>query len=112
LEYIQVLMTVETRDDAEKIANALLDKRLAGCVQTIGPIISQYWWKGKKESSEEWLCLIKTRRTLYEELEQTIKQLHKYEVPEIIALPIVAGSYDYLEWLRKELKKKKDGLTQ
>jgi periplasmic divalent cation tolerance protein len=106
VEYLQVFISVKTKENAKKIGKALLNKRLAGCVQIIGPIISQYWWKGKIELSEEWLCLIKSRRTLYEELEQTVKQMHTYEVPEVIALPIIDGNTDYLEWLRKELKKK------
>jgi periplasmic divalent cation tolerance protein len=90
VEYLQVFISVKTKENAKKIGKAF----------------SQYWWKGKIELSEEWLCLIKSRRTLYEELEQTVKQMHTYEVPEVIALPIIDGNTDYLEWLRKELKKK------
>ena len=103
-EYIQVFTTTEKKEDAKKIARAVVEKRLAGCIQTLGPIVSTYWWKGNVETAEEWLCLLKSKRALYEELEKTIKEIHPYEIPEIIAIPIVAGSKDYLEWLGNELK--------
>jgi len=67
-----------------------------------GPIRSTYWWKGKVEEAEEWLLMMKTRRGLFSSLEKEIKALHPYEVPEIIALPIVAGSAPYLEWIQAE----------
>jgi periplasmic divalent cation tolerance protein len=72
-------------------------------VQIVGPITSIYRWKGNIETAEEWQCVIKSRKDLYEEIETAIKAIHPYEVPEIIAVPIVAGSGDYLEWLRSEL---------
>jgi len=103
-EYIQVFTATEKREDAEGIAKALVEKRLAGCIQIVGPIVSTYWWKGKVETAEEWLCLIKSRRSLYEELERAIRKMHPCETPEIIAMPIVAGSRTYLEWLANELK--------
>jgi len=105
-EYIQVFTSTEKREDAEKIAEALLENRLAGCVQIVGPILSTYWWKNRIETAGEWLCFIKSRRDLFEELERAIKEIQSYETPEIIAIPIIAGSKDYLEWLNNELKKK------
>ena len=104
-EYVQVVTTTEKKEDAEKIAKAIAEKRLAGCIQIIGPITSTYWWKGNVETAEEWLLFIKSKKNLYEELEKAIKEIHPYETPEIIAMPIVAGSKDYLEWLENELKK-------
>ena len=104
-EYIQILTTTEKREDAQKIAQILVQKRLAGCVQVIGSISSTYWWKNRIETAEEWLCLIKSEKGLYEELEKTIKEIHPYETPEITAVPIVAGSKEYLGWLDQELKK-------
>ena len=104
-EYLQVSTKNEKKEDAEKIAKTLVEKRLASCVQIVGPIESTYWWKGTVETAEEWLLLIKTRKNLYEELEKATKAMHPYETPEIIAVPIVTGSKDYLEWLRNELKK-------
>lgn len=104
-EYIQVLTTTERREDAERIAREILEKRLAGCVQIVGPVASTYWWKGKLENAQEWLLLIKSRRDLYGELERAIREIHPYENPEIIAVPIAAASREYLEWLESELKK-------
>lgn len=97
--YIQVITTTANRQDAEKIAGVLIDEKLAGCVQIVGPITSIYRWKGHVETAEEWQCLIKARDDLYEEIEKTIKSIHPYEVPEIIALPLSKVSRDYLEWL-------------
>ncbi|MBE9546618.1 MAG: divalent-cation tolerance protein CutA [Proteobacteria bacterium] len=105
-DYIQVITATEDKKDAERIAAALVEKRLAGCVQIVGPITSTYHWKGNVETEEEWLCLIKSRKDLYGELEEAIKETHPYETPEIIATPVVGGSKDYLEWLSDELKKK------
>lgn len=106
-EVIQVITTTEQKKDSEKIAEVLGKKGLAGCVQIIGPVSSIYWWKGKAEKAEEWLCLIKSEKSLFAKLEKTIKKIHPYETPEIVALPVVAGSRDYLEWLKDTLKKKK-----
>jgi len=101
-EYIQVFTTVEKREDAERIASSVVNKRVAACAQVIGPIRSTYWWKGKVEQAEEWLLVMKTREALFSVLEKEIKAIHPYEVPEIIAVPIVAGSASYLEWIEAE----------
>jgi len=106
-KYIQIFTTTEKKDDAEKIAKTLVEKRLAGCIQIVGPIVSTYWWKGNVETTKEWLCFIKSKKALYKKLEKAIKEIHPYETPEIIAMPIVSGSRDYLEWLSNELKKTK-----
>jgi len=102
-EYIQVTTTADTKETAEKIATVLVQKRLAACVQIVGPISSVYWWKGKVEKTNEWLCIVKTRKNLYEAVEASIKANHTYEVPEIIAVPIVEGSKGYISWLDEEL---------
>jgi len=83
----------------------LVEKRLAGCIQIVGPIVSTYWWKGNVETAGEWLCFIKSKKTLYDELEKGIKEVHPYKAPEIITVPIISGSRDYLEWFNSELKK-------
>ena len=104
-EFIQVITTTDSKENAEKIAKTLLELRLAGCVQIIGPINSHYWWEGKIETSQEYLCLIKTKNEVYKKVEDAIKRVHKYSVPEIIACSISYGSQDYLDWLKKEVKK-------
>ena len=101
---IQVTTTTETREDAERIAGELVVERLAACVQIMGPIASTYWWEGRMENSVEWLCTIKTSAGLYDEVEALIKCTHCYETPEIVAVPITAGSEEYLSWLRGGLK--------
>jgi periplasmic divalent cation tolerance protein len=107
-EYIQVFTTVEKREDAERIASSVVNKRVAACAQVIGPIQSTYWWKGKVEEAGEWLLMMKTRQDLFSSLEKEIRAVHPYEVPEIIALPIVAGSASYLQWIEAETIKTSD----
>lgn len=101
--YIQITTTTDKKEDAERIALRLVEKKIAACVQIVGPITSIYRWKGDIERAEEWQCIIKSREGLYKEIEYAIKSVHPYEVPEIIATPIVAGSGEYLEWLKGEL---------
>jgi periplasmic divalent cation tolerance protein len=104
-EYIQVFTTVEKREDADRIASTVVHTRVAACAQVLGPIRSTYWWKGKVEEAGEWLCMMKTRQDLFPALEKEIKSIHPYEVPEIVALPIVAGSKSYLDWIGEETTK-------
>ena len=103
-DYIQVMTTVENRSDAEKIAKYLVEERIAACVQILGPVQSFFYWQGKLDRADEYLCLIKSRDDLFPELEAAIKSLHPYEVPEIISLPISKGSSDYLSWMAAELE--------
>ncbi len=100
--YIQVITTTALREEAERIARELVEARLAACAQILGPITSTYRWQGKIETSEEWQCWIKTRGELFEQVEQAIRRIHPYEVPEILAVPVVAGSASYLAWLEAE----------
>ena len=101
-QYIQVVTTVEKEEDAARIARALVEKRLAACVQVLGPVTSTYRWRGSIETAREWQCWAKSRQALFERIAEAIRQIHPYEVPEILALPIVAGSPDYLAWLESE----------
>ena len=101
-EYIQVVTTTDSSDLAGRIAQTLLGSRVAGCVQVFGPVQSKYWWKGKIEEAEEWVCMIKARSADYERIEALIRQAHSYDVPEILAFPIQQGSRRYLEWLEAE----------
>lgn len=102
--FIQVLTTTATQADALKTARTLVERRLAGCVQVVGPITSVYRWQGNVETAKEWLCIIKSHHERYDDLEHVIREIHPYDVPEILAVPVVAGSQSYLEWLQDELQ--------
>ena len=102
-ESVEVVTTTETQEDARRIARALVESRLAACVQVRGPIESTYRWKGKIETAVEWQCVAKTRRDRFDDVARTITQLHPYEVPEILALPIVEASRPYAEWLEEQI---------
>ncbi len=104
-EYIQVITAAASKRNAEEIANELVQNRLVACVQIVGPITSMYWWKGNVEKSTEWLCIAKTQRDLYEAVELSIRRNHPYEIPEVLAVPVIKGSKSYISWLRKELRK-------
>lgn len=101
-DFIVVFCTTGSREEAERLAGALVGERLAACVTIVGPVLSVYRWKGKVERGEEYLLVIKTKRSLYSRLESRLRELHSYEVPEIVALPIVEGLKDYLSWLSEE----------
>lgn len=103
-EYVQITTTTDTKDLAQRIAQDLVKNRLAACVQITGPISSIYEWKGKIENTEEYLCMIKTRKEFFQQVESYIKSLHTYEVPEIVAIPIWDGSQDYLKWIDDSVK--------
>jgi periplasmic divalent cation tolerance protein len=103
--FVQIITMVSKKSDAKKISEALIGKRLAACVQILGPIKSIYRWKGKIEISKEFMCAMKTRKALYKKVEKQIRNIHSYEVPEIIAVSIAKGSKDYLKWLSNETVK-------
>lgn len=98
-----VLTTAGSAEEARSIAAALVERHLAACVQVLGPMTSTYWWEGAVETAEEWLCLAKTTGDRYPAVEQAILGLHSYDTPEILALPVSAGSSAYLEWLTSSL---------
>ena len=98
-DYVQVLTTVSSEEEAERIGLLLLEQRLVACVQTVGPILSRYRWQGQLEQAHEWQCLAKTEARLYEQVESAIRTAHSYEEPEILAIPILAGSRGYLDWV-------------
>jgi len=101
-DYIAVFTTVDKEEDARRIGSLMVEKRLAACVQIVGPISSIYRWKGKIEETKEWLCILKSRQSLFQKLEEAIRSVHPYEVPEIVSFPIESGSRDYLDWIRDE----------
>jgi periplasmic divalent cation tolerance protein len=98
-EYLQVLTTTGSEEEAERISAALVERRLAACVQVLGPVTSRYRWQGKVEQAQEWMCVAKTRASMFPSVEAAIRELHSYDEPEILATPIVAGSAGYLSWL-------------
>lgn len=101
--FIQVITTLPDRAGAEQLAAHLLEQRLAACVQ-ISTCTSWYRWQGTIEQNDETVCTIKSRRDLFAELCRAIRALHPYEVPEILASPVVEGGVSYLDWLDKELR--------
>ena len=102
-DFIQVFITINDREKAKEIAEMLLNKRVAACVQIIGPATSLYRWEGSIVEDGEWLMIAKSSKELYDELEKLVKQVHVYEVPEILAVRVEKGNGDYLNWLGREL---------
>jgi len=96
---IVVLVTCGSEEEAAKIGRSLVENRLAACANIVSPIRSIYRWEGKIWDEKEWLLLVKTERDRFEAIENEVKSLHSYSVPEIIALPITCGSQAYLAWL-------------
>jgi len=100
---VVILVTASGRDEADKITVALLEGRKAACVNIVAPVVSRFWWKGKIDSADEALLIIKTRQTTISDVIKTVKSNHTYTVPEIIVLPIVGGSAEYLDWIAGEV---------
>jgi periplasmic divalent cation tolerance protein len=105
---IVILCTCGSEESAEEIGRALVNARLAACVNLLPHLRSIYRWKDAVETAEEWLLIVKTSRALFPEVRQAIERLHKYEVPEVIALPVTDGAPNYLEWLEGGLKEPLD----
>ncbi len=103
-DFMVVFVTCSSEEEASRIAHLLVEKHLAGCVNIISPVRSIYQWEGKIWDEREWLLVIKTKNKMFEELEREIKSLHSYTNPEIIGLPLIQGSSDYLKWLEEMTK--------
>lgn len=104
MEAIVVYITAPNEDEAARIAKTIVQERLAACVNIVKGIRSIYNWQGKIEDDSEVLMIVKTQRHLFELLKRRVKELHSYTVPEIIALSVIEGSEDYLNWLKKATK--------
>jgi len=104
VDHIAVLITVGSDKEAKKIADVLLSERKAACINIIPNVGSLFWWKEQLDSAQESLLIVKTKSALLKDIIETIKELHSYEVPEIIALPIIGGNQDYLQWIDNEVK--------
>ncbi len=97
--YCVIYCTCPNEETANKITDELLNKKLVACVNTLSNIASKYWWKGNIETDKEILLIMKTRKSLFLKVKESISRLHPYETPEIIALPIVEGNPAYLNWI-------------
>jgi len=98
-KFITILMTAPSEKEARRIISALITKRLVACANLLNGVDSTFIWKGKIDKAKEFLVIFKTRRNLFKRVEAQIRRLHSYEVPEIIAVPIVAGNKEYLKWI-------------
>jgi len=101
-EHIVVFITVADEEEARLISRVLLKQKKAACINIIPGVNSLFWWQEKIDSAQESLLVIKTRSALLDEITQLVKEIHSYDVPEIIALPIIGGNKDYLEWIDNE----------
>ena len=101
--FIVVFITARNAEEAEKIGKTLVKRRQAACVNIIPEVSSHFWWKDKLDSSKESLLVVKTRDSLLPDIIKSVKKIHSYSVPEIIALPIVGGNPDYLDWIDSEV---------
>ena len=102
--YLVILVTTSSSDEAHRIANELLDQKKATCVNIVPGVSSLFRWQDKLDSAHENLLIIKTKASLLNEIVALVSQIHSYDVPEIIALPIVGGNQDYLEWVGREVE--------
>lgn len=102
--YISIFITAPDKREAKKISSALLDMRMIACANIIDNIESYFWWKGKKEKTRECLVIAKTKKSRLSKIIKKVKSIHPYEVPEIIALPIIGGYKQYLEWIDREAR--------
>ncbi len=102
--YVAIFITTGSPEEAHKIAEVLLKQREAACANIVPGVSSLFWWQDKIESAEENLLIVKTKASLLNEIIRLVIENHSYEVPEVVALPIVGGSLDYLEWIDKEVK--------
>ena len=105
--YCVILITAKDAQEAQRIANRLLEEKLIACANIIKDVQSFFWWEGKIDQAKEVMLVIKTKRSLFARVAKAVKKAHSYNVPEIIALPIVAGYNPYLQWISASTKKGK-----
>ncbi|MBW2526443.1 MAG: divalent-cation tolerance protein CutA [Deltaproteobacteria bacterium] len=98
-----VFITTDGEEEGQRVAKALLEAKVVACVNVIPQVSSRFWWEGKLDSAEESLLVAKTRRSALERVGEVVREVHSYDVPEIIALPIVWGSASYLEWIDEQV---------
>ncbi len=103
-EYLQIMTAFPNKKSARRLTSGLIEKRLAACVQIIGPTESHFVWEGRQRRQREWICIIKTKAKARKPIEAQIRKTHEYEVPEIISFRICKGSKEYLAWLNAAVK--------
>ncbi len=103
-DFIQVFVSCESRDQARLLVDSLLEEHIIACAQILPKVESFYRWRGQIEQSEECLLILKSTQDQFNALEQLVTEMHSYDVPEIIAVPIVAGSPNYLQWINEHIK--------
>ncbi len=103
-DYTVIFITTGSLDEAEKIGRALVEEKLVACSNIVSPIRSIYRWQGKICDDKEALMILKTKKELFKQIEKRVKALHSYDVPEVISMPIIEGSKEYLSWLNSETK--------
>lgn len=102
--YIVVIMTAADKEEAVKIVRHLLSERLIACANIVGPVSSLFWWEGRIDEADEFLVFMKSKKELFKRLSESAKEIHSYQVPEIIALPVIEGLSSYLDWLGASLQ--------
>ena len=101
---IVLFITTANTEEAQRIARVLLNERKAACINIVPKISSFFWWQDKLDSAQESLLIIKTKASVLNEIVRLVREIHSYDIPEVIALPIIGGNQDYLEWMGKEIK--------
>lgn len=102
-DFIVVFITCRDAEEAQKIAQTLLKRRQAACVNILPEVNSHFWWQGKLDSTSEFFLVVKTKESLLPDIIKSVKKIHSYSVPEIIAVPIIGGNQDYLDWIDNEV---------
>jgi len=104
LELIEIQTTAASPEEAQRIADHLLNGRLAACVQVSGPLQSRYWWQGQLEQADEWVCTAKSIASLYESVEAAIREVHSYDEPQILAVSVLRASAGYQQWVEEQVR--------
>ncbi len=102
--YTVLFITTANTEEAQRISSMLLNRKKAACVNIVPKVSSLFWWQDKLDSAQESLLIVKTKTSLLNEIVTLVREIHSYDIPEIIALPIVGGNQDYLDWIGKEVK--------
>jgi periplasmic divalent cation tolerance protein len=102
--YIVLFITTATAEEAQRISRVLLEQKKVACVNIVPKVNSLFWWQDKLDSAEESLLIVKTKASLLSEIVSLVKEIHSYDIPELIALPIIGGNQDYLDWIQKEVR--------